>query len=343
MNKIAKISLITFILVFFTSSYSQEQFDFGERYAVIIAGIGGQDHYSEQFYNQGKRMYDILVFELSYSTQNVILLAEDPSMDPDRIQGVATTTAIRKVFSNLQNRMRPQDQLFVFLVGHGSYDGISAKFNIAGPDLRDLDYAEIAADLPCKRLIFVNCSSASGPFIDRLSGSERIIITATKNGYENNETTFADFFMDALLSPEGDVDKDDRVSILEAFNLANVSQENKYEENRQIRVEHPLIDDNGDGKGSQKDAGTEDGVWAARTYLGPVSVEVQESLHRVRSGTQSRLDELRLEKAGLEIEIEDLKARKPDMQATEYAKQLETLLIRMARISKEMKQLEQDQ
>ena len=115
-------------------NYAEEDFRLGDRYAVIIAGISGQEMFKKKIYSQTKRMYDLLVFELSYSTTNVFYLAEDPTMDTDRINGVASQQGIRKVFADLGTNLDPEDQLFVFLAGHGSYDGVWGKFNIVGPD-----------------------------------------------------------------------------------------------------------------------------------------------------------------------------------------------------------------
>jgi hypothetical protein len=322
-------------------AHAQTKFEFGERYALIISGVGGQDAFKEKYFEQGKQLYDLLVFELSYSTMNVLFLAEDPTVDPERISGISSATTIRNVFGDLGERLKREDQLLIFLVGHGTYDGMWAKFNLVGPDLRDIDYAELLAALPIQKIVFVNTSSASGPFVDRLSGAERVIITATKSGYEHHATTFADFFLDAFANTTSDIDKDGKISMLEAFEFVSTAQERRYEDARQLRAEHPLLDDNGDGQGSEKTKGNKDGNWARRVYLGPVSVDIEETLYKVRSGTQTRSDELTLEKAGLEVKIEDLKARKEQMAAAEYSAQLEQLLIRLARVNQELKQPKQ--
>ena len=55
-----------------------------------------------------------------------------------------------------------QQPLWVVLIGHGTYDGRAAKFNLRGEDVSD---AELAAWLePCRRpLAVINCASASAP------------------------------------------------------------------------------------------------------------------------------------------------------------------------------------
>ena len=39
----------------------------------------------------------------------------------------------------------------------------------------------------------INCASASGPFINRLSGPNRVVIVATKSGFEMNFSRFGEY------------------------------------------------------------------------------------------------------------------------------------------------------
>lgn len=335
-----KITLLIFILIFPLVVFTQGNLQFGERYAIILGGIGGQKEFTQKYFQQTQRMYHLLVKNLSYNPDNIYYLFEDPDLDPEKIQYQITAENIRGVFGELSRRMKAEDQLFVFMVGHGTYDGEWSKFNIVGPDLRDLDFAQLIETLPSQKIVLVNTASASGPFIQKLSGKNRVIITATKSGREYYETTFADFFLEALTTEEADVNKDKRISVLEAFNYARSRQKAWYDENRQLKAEHPLLDDNGDGKGSQEIDMKTEGLWANRVYLGPLSPEMATTLKRVHLGTSSRMDSLRFEVYRLEQQIEDLKARKNQMRSEVYFRQLETLLVRLAKVNKELKQLE---
>ncbi len=186
----------------------------------------------------------------------------------------------------------------------------------------------------------MNTSSDSGPFIKKLSGKERVIITATKSGREYFETSFANFFLDAFADNQADSNKDKRVSILEAFKFAKTGQDKWYEEQRRLRAEHPLLDDNGDGKGSQDLEDAEDGKWASRVYLAGLSSALQTSLQRAKSGAQSPADSLRLEKLGFEQQIENLKAKKEQLSPKDYISQLESLLVQLAKTNQRLKKLQ---
>ncbi|MCH8954691.1 caspase family protein [candidate division KSB1 bacterium] len=341
---------IVYIFVFFLFAsnflsqssilYPQSSINFGDRYAVIIGGIGGQKEFTEEYFDQTNRMYDLLVSELDYKSENVFYLFEDLAYDSLKIRAKCTAENVRDVMNRLAVKMKQEDQLFIFMVGHGTFDGTWSKFNLLGPDLKAIDYAQLLAKLPTNKIILVNTSSASGPFIKKLSGQERVIITATKSGREYFETSFANFFLDAFDDNQADLNKDNRVSILEAFKFAKTSQDKWYEDQRRLRAEHPLLDDNGDGKGSQDFEDAEDGKWASRVYLAGLSSEFQTSLQRLKSGTHSPADSLRLEKLGLGQAIEDLKAKKDQLSSQEYTSQLESLLVQLAKTNQRLKKLE---
>ena len=332
--------LASFFLIPFSILYSQSAINFGARYAVIIGGIGGQKEFTEEYFDQTNRMYDLLVNELDYQSENVFYLFEDLAYDSLKIKARCTAGNVRDVMNGLAVKMKQEDQLFIFMVGHGTFDGSWSKFNLVGPDLKDIDYAQLLAKLPTDKIILVNTSSASGPFIKKLSGKERVIITATKSGREYFETNFANFFLDAFDENQADLNKDERVSILEAFKFAKTSQDKWYEEQRRLRAEHPLLDDNGDGKGSQDLAKADDGKWASRVYLAGPSSALQTSLQRIKSGSQSPADSLRLEKLQLEQVIEDLKAKKEQLSPQDYTSQLESLLVQLAKTNQRLKKLE---
>ncbi|MFQ5640601.1 MAG: hypothetical protein ACE5IR_21690, partial [bacterium] len=327
-------------IVFFTQfSFLSAQVNsaFGERYAIIIGGIGGQEEYTEKYFSQTSRLFDLLVNKMGYDPDKVSYLFEDTGFDSLNIDYQATAENVRTVFRQAGQTMTKKDQLLVFLVGHGSYDGFWSKFNLVGPDLRDIDFNLLLSQLPTKKIILINTASASGPFIEKLSSKERVIITATKNGFQHYETNYAGFFLDALSTEEADFNKDSRISLKEAFHFSKTSQDRWFEEQRRIRSEHPMLDDNGDGEGSLHLEKSKDGLWASRVFLTPVSQEIRSSFQKIKTGMSTKADSLQLQKVALEEEIETLKARKNQMGGSEYTSQLENLLVRLAKINRELK------
>ena len=165
-------------------------------------------------------------------------------------------------------------------------------------------------------------SSASGEFIKSLAAKGRIVITATRSGQETNATRFAGFFIAALNATDADTDQDGHTSVLESFVYANRLTEDFYKRAGRLASEHALIDDNGDGVGHDKlEAG--EGLLARATYLDSLSVD-----EAAASATTAKLIK---ERARLEGEIEQLIARKANMQEAEYEATLERLFIRIGK------------
>jgi hypothetical protein len=294
------------------------------KFAVIISGISGEEAYDKQFSEWTQKLYGAMTGPLGFADDQVMVLTEKPSGKEQR----ATADNVRQTLASLRNSAKPDSQIFIFFIGHGSFDGKIAKFNLIGPDLSANDYAQLINNLPAREIIVLNMASASGEFIKPLSGRNRIIVTATRSGMEQNATHFAQYFIAALGNPEADPDKNGRVSVLEAFNYASKLTAESYEQNGKLATEHALLDDNGDGAGHQK-AEAGDGVLAKTTYF--------DSLPQQQAGGDTELAKLFAERMRLEGEVEQLKARKDQMKAEEYETALEKMLIDLARLSQSIK------
>jgi hypothetical protein len=227
--------------------------------------------------------------------------------------------------------------LWLILLGHGTFDGRVAKFNLAGPDI---SAAELAQWLkPFKRPVAViNCSSSSAPFINRLSAPERIVVTATKSGYEMNYARFGEYLAAAVSDPAADLDKDNQVSLLEAFLVASRRVAEFYKSEARLATETALLDDNGDGLGTPaawfrgtravrraRDGAELDGTRAHQLHLIPSEKE-----RAMPPALRARRDELEL----AVIKLRD--SRKDAEKDDAYYAQLEPLLIELARIYEKM-------
>ena len=333
-----KLIFIVFVSMLISEVSGQAVFGTGERYALIVGGVGGLEKFSTKYFEQTNRLYRLLVDSLHYKPEHVTYLLEDTNHPAAKIDAIASAKNVRKYLNRLAKVLTKQDQLLVVLIGHGSFDGQWSKFNLVGPDLRDIDYAQMLGKLQAGKIIFIDTSGASGPFVTKLSAKNRVIVTATKNGLQHHETTFAGFLLDALHSDAADINKDKRISVSEAFKFARASQDTWYAEKHRIRAEHPLLDDNGDGEGSQfLDERSKDGRFAKNVYLGPVAGQYENVVQRGKSGNQSPEDKLVRKKVNLEHKIETLKSQKNQLPPEEYAKKLETYLIELAKTNRKLK------
>jgi hypothetical protein len=202
------------------------------------------------------------------------------------------------VLDRLRTRLAGDDLLFVMLIGHGTTaDDDDGKFNLVGPDLSAAEWASLLKPLP-GRLIFVNTTGASFPFLHRLSGPGRIVLTATDSAAQQFETVFPEFFVKALDDPGADADKNGRVSVWEAFSYASAAVRQWYDQHGQLPTERPLLDDNGDGIGLEAQNPGPDGAVARAVYLAPETPPAGDTeISRRRAELERQLDDLRVRKA----------------------------------------------
>ena len=291
------------------------------KFALIIAGIGGEEEYVGKFAKWSGELKTTLLDKLGFAQENLIFLSE--STEPK-----ATAVEVRKAFSTLRSNCKPDHTVFIFMIGHGSFDGKEAKFNLVGPDINANEYATMIKALPARQVVVINTATASGEFIKPLSAPGHVTVTATRSGMETNATHFANYFVQALSSKDADADQNNRISVLEAFNYTTLQLEKFYKEQNRLLTEHTLLDDNGDGKGSEK-PGETDGSLAKNTYF--------DSLFYQLAGGDVELQKTYAEKMRLEKEVEILKAKKASMKEEEYEDELEKLLLQLAEINEKIK------
>ena len=294
--------------------------------AVIINGAGGEEEYAKQFSQWTRNLRDLLTQRYGFDTAKTRVITENP-VDATELR--ATAEEVRRTFNLLKSELQPTNVFFLFLIGHGSFDGKESKFNLIGPDIPASEYNTLLTGLPTRRIVVLNMSSASGEFAKTLSAKGRIVITATRNGQETNATHFPGFFIDALNATDSDTDQDGHISVLEAFTYANRLTAEFYTRSGRLATEHALIEDNGDGVGRERvEAG--EGLLARATYLDSLSLE--------QAAENVAVAKLLRERTRLEGEIEQLIARKENMPETDYESTLEKLFIELAKVNRSIKQ-----
>jgi len=296
------------------------------KFGVIINGAGGEEEYAKQFEQWTKDLTTALTQRYGFAPGKLRVLTEKAA-DSNALR--STAEEVRRTFSLLKTELQKDNVLYVFFIGHGSFDGRESKFNLVGPDLAAADYNNLLASLPTQRIVVINMSSASGEFAKSLSAKGRIVITATRNGQETNATHFPGFFIDALNAKDADTDQDGHISVLEAFVYANRLTAEFYTRAGRLATEHALLEDNGDGVGHERvEAG--EGVLARATYLDSLSVE--------QAAENVAVAKLLRDRTRLEGEIEQLIARKANMPEAEYEANLEKLFIELAKVNRSIKQ-----
>jgi hypothetical protein len=242
---------------------------------------------------------------------------------------VANRENVMRTLASFKSRMTADDTLLVVLIGHGTYDGTIAKFNLVGPDMDSSEWKASLDGNPA-RLVFVNTTSSSFQFLPALSGKNRIIITATDSAAQKYATVFPQFFIEALdQGAKADNDKNGRLSVWEAFAYASQAVKQAFEKEGTLVTERSILDDNGDGVGKEAAAaaGT-DGVLAKTTFLDPLPAS---------SSADPAVAALEKRRVTLEAEIEQMKAKKGEMPAGQYEEEFERLAIELAKISAQIR------
>lgn len=239
----------------------------------------------------------------------------------------------RKKFQGIVENFKQTNSApaWIVLIGHGTDNGKEAKFNLRGPDFSAAELAEWLK--PAQRpLVIVNTASCSGAFIKPLSAHNRYIVTATRSGNEINFAHFGEYMAESIGSLAADLDKDEQTSLLEAFLMASRRVADFYKDEGRLATEHPLIDDNGDGLGTPADWFK--GVRAIKKpEKGQADGRRAHQVHLISNAADQRLSaDQRAKRDELEAAIETLRERKTKMAKDAYYRELERLLLEIARV-----------
>ena len=300
----------------------------GQRYLVLIGGLGGTPEHKERFQNYLQETRAAFIDRFQFPTENILTLAAPPTDKVDFADGAAKADIISAEFGKLAASLTDQDDVFIILFGHGSFDGKNAMLNIPRRDLKDFDYGSLIATLKARRMVFINTASCSGPFIKQLSAKNRMIITATKSGRQRVDTHFPKFLIEAFQDDAADLNKNGDLDMLEVFKFASKSVENYFTENNLIPTENALLEDTGDGKGlrlAELDAAAEGGLASSIILRGGTLLT---TLSNDPAATG-----LLAEKQQVEEKIRVVQAAKSTLSETAYFAKLEPLFIELALIN----------
>jgi hypothetical protein len=313
-----RVGLVVALITLFAAHAAAEQ-----RYALILSGASGGPQYAEQLAEWRTMLRGAFVDRYGFPADNVrVFVDETVKSGP---QGTAQN--VRTEVAALKKQLTQDDVLVIVLLGHGTYDGDVAKFNLVGPDLTAADWGSLLNGISA-RLVVVNTTAASFPFLERLSGPNRIVITATDSAAQKYFTVFPDYFAKSMAAASSDLDKNGRTSIFEVFAATSFAVKQHYEQRGQLTTERALLDDNGDGIGRESEAPGPDGGLARLLYLDAESAAV---------ANNPELAALVRRRRELEAEAEALKLKKATMPLPQWEAEYEKLMLELAKVSREIK------
>jgi hypothetical protein len=279
---------------------------------LVVTGVPGDDEHAKKFDTWANTFIDAAKKKDAVADANITYLS-----------GTAANKAgVEKAFADLSSRVKPSDAVVVLLIGHGSFNGTQAAFNLPGPDLTAEEWAKLLGRLPSPHVAFVNTSSSSGAFLPAVAAPGRVVVTATKTGGERNETQFAEYFVAAFADPAADRDRNGHVSIAEAFEYAKAKVVQAFQQKGLLLTEHATIDDGG-------------GL-ASTMFLGIGRAEATLAADTSDPAVKKLVDE----KDAIDREIAALKLRKNGMDEAQYDAAMEKLLTELALKTKAIRDLQ---
>ncbi|MGD9903147.1 MAG: hypothetical protein AB7U83_06725 [Vicinamibacterales bacterium] len=295
------------------------------RWAVIVSGASGGAAYAEQMARWRREISDALSGRFGFPAGQIVSLVDETA----RASGTAATAEnVRTAFTTLRGRMGKDDLALVVLLGHGTYDGDQAKFNLVGPDLTAGEWSVMLGTLP-GRVVVVNTTESSAPFIAALAAKDRVVITATDTPAQKYATVFPEYFAKALADTATDLDKDGKTSIWEVFAATSGSVARHYSERAQLTTERAVLSDAGEKSGIQATATGPQGLLARSLYL---------DRDRAAEAAGPEVQALIARRRALEAEAQAHIQKKPAADGAAWSAEFERLMIELARVSREIRQ-----
>jgi hypothetical protein len=293
------------------------------RRAVVICGASGGPKYAEQMREWRTALGAALVDRYGFDQAQVRMLVDETVKTGEP----ANAANVKKLFGEIRQAAAREDFLLVVLLGHGTFDGNVAKFNLVGPDMTANEWSEMLSGIAGRQTI-VNTTEASFPFLEPLAAKGRVVITATHSAAQKYATVFPEYFVKAMNEASTDMDKNGRTSIFEVFTTSSAAVKRHYEQRGQLITEHAILDDDGDGKGREADAEGPDGAFARLWHL---------EADTAAETASPELAALLKRRRALEAEAEELKLKKGDIPDAEWQATFEKLMLELAKVSAEIR------
>lgn len=284
---------------------------------VIVTGIGGQPKYSQSFSEWSTALAQAAHDRAGLADSAIVWLGDPAATKSKWYRGPSLRDTVERTLARLADRPSAE-QIVLVLIGHGSGEGDETRISLPGPDMTAKDFARILARFGSRRVAFVNLTSASGDMASVVAAPGRVVMTATKSAFERNESQFARFFVDAFARDGADTDKDNRVSLLEAFRYAEAETKRFYDSDGRLATEHPQVAD--------------ESQLARQFFLTPGA--------SARGSADARLSALYTDRFALDEQIQALKKRKAEMTVDAYEGELERLLVALALKARDIRRLE---
>lgn len=273
--------------------------------AVVIAGLGGNVEYNASFSEHSEAISTALRTRTSEPEHVTYLIGDSAT----RESFLSAMNEVVKEANDLSDSADSVDTFVLIMIGHGNINRDGWQFNVSGPDISVTDLVAALAPLNVGREVIVASASASGELLKPLTQAGRTLVTATKSGGELNAVRFTQYWANAMASDEADVDRNELLTVKEAFTFANNATQQYYAEQKLLASEHARF-------ASSDDSST--------------TIATLGALREARNNPA--ITALLDERSVLEKSFYAVKASKPTLTPVVYYTELEAVLVQIAKL-----------
>lgn len=268
--------------------------------SLVVGGLGGDAEYAERFKQASEALHDALV-TVAPAAESARLLNGD----------AATREAILEAIADIGTR--PADDFVLVLIGHGSADASTWRFNIPGPDITTEDLVAALAGVSAPRQVVIAAASASGALLNVLPEAQRVVVTATKSAGEINAVRFPVYLADALRDGSADIDRNEILTLAELYRYATARTAEYYAEQKLLASEHSRLM----------------GEFADQVAIGRLGALRQ-------AGSDPEVATLLERRRELEQAFYAVRARRGSLDSADYFAELKTVLLDIARLQRDI-------
>jgi hypothetical protein len=213
----------------------------GETYAVVVSGVGKDP---QDLVARGQVLSDLRIY---LSEKSFIPSERLRVLSPD----VATAQEVKRAIETVALMTQEADRFVFYYVGQANVVGGSLRLNLSGPDPTQDDLARWLSAVKAKdQLVVLDCPCAAAA-AKALARPGRIVVMAATET-QVYSPRFSLHFVPTLTRQQSDTNHDGRVCVLEAFTAAAREIDQWYKQMKLLPTETPCIEDNGDGRPSER-------------------------------------------------------------------------------------------
>lgn len=241
----------------------------GKTYVLIISGISKN---SKDRLAKNRAVMNLRRFILDNagveSDRLSVLVDRESSVRKNSI--ISTAVNLKEQIDKFASAVNTADRFIFYYMGQANIVSDTLRLNLPGPDITHKQLAEWINGIKASSMLIVLDCPGAGLAVKAVTGQGRIILGAC-TADQHYSTQFSEYFVPALVDERSDTDKDDRISLLEAFTSASRSVDDFYRRQALLTTETPVLEDNADGIPSRQPwrykQDKMDGLVASRLFL----------------------------------------------------------------------------